>query len=73
MPANNAIHITRFKSEARSLLKSVRAGDADALQKIRPYFSRDEFKLTQAQLVIARMHRYRSWKELLARVELAVC
>ena len=73
MPTNNDIHVVKAKAKAKSLLKSVRAGDADALQMIRPYFQSDEFKLTQAQLVIARMYQCRSWKELVSKDDWIVC
>ncbi len=63
MPTINDIHVTKLKAKAKSLLKSVRAEDVEALEKIRPYFQPHEFKLTQAQLVIARTHYCSSWKE----------
>lgn len=73
MPTNNDIHVAKFKSIAKTLLKSVRTGDADALQKIRPYFKPEEFKLTQAQLVMARLNGCRSWKELVSKDDWNVC
>ncbi len=73
MPTNHEIHVAKFKAKAKSLFKSVRAGEADALQKIQPYFQSDEFKLTQAQLVVARTHRCNSWKELVSKVDWVAC
>ena len=74
MPANNAIHISRFKASAKSLLKSVKAGDQDALEKIRPYFDKPrDFTLVQAQLVIARTHQCNSWKQLISKDDWLAC
>ena len=73
MPTINDIHVTKLKAKAKSLLKSVRAGDIEALEKIRPYFQPHEFKLTQAQLVIARTHYCSSWKELVSKDDWIEC
>lgn len=65
MPANDSVHVTKFKNKAKSLHKAVKAGEEDALQRIAPYFDKvSEFKLTQAQLVIARELHCPSWKAL---------
>ena len=73
MPANN-IHISKFKSKAKALFKSVMSGNPTALQMIEPYFEHPEaFKLTQAQLVIARTNRCASWKELISRDDWLAC
>ncbi|PCH60147.1 MAG: hypothetical protein COC19_06230, partial [SAR86 cluster bacterium] len=61
MPTKNDIHVAKLKRKAKSLLKSVKAGDADALQAILGYFQAEEFKLTQAQLVLARTNGCSSW------------
>lgn len=68
MSTNTSVHIAKFKAKAKSLLKSVQAGDANALNTIQPYFKPDEFKPTQAQLVIARTHHCSSWKELIDKI-----
>ncbi len=74
MPTNNDVHVSRFKAKAKLLLKSVKAGDADALDKIQPYFDKPEdFKLVQAQLVLARTHHCSSWKELIGKSDWAAC
>jgi len=74
MPTNNDNHVSKFKAKAKYLLKSVRSGDADALEKIQPYFEKPEdFKLMQAQLVIALTHRCNSWKELINKSDWVAC
>lgn len=73
MPADQNIHITKFKAKAKSLLKSVQARDASALKTIEPYFKPDEFKLTQAQLVVARIHHCVSWKDLIDKINIGLC
>ena len=66
MPTSDDIHVAKFKAKAKSLLKSVKAGEPDALRQIEPYFdSPSDFKLTQAQLVVARALHAKSWKNLI--------
>jgi hypothetical protein len=72
-------HIDVPKRLARELLKLYCAGDRDALERIRsrhPKFKKAEnsaagaeFKLSDAQLVIAREYGYRSWTQLKERIE----
>jgi hypothetical protein len=72
-------HIDVPKRLARELLKSCRAGEAEALERIRrhPKFKKaenaaavaTEFKLSDAQLVIAREYGYRSWAQLKERID----
>ena len=67
MPANPDLHTTKFKARAKRLLKAVQSKDPNALSRIVPYFSNPaDFKLTQAQLVVARELRFKSWRELCA-------
>jgi len=74
MPASESVHVAKFKARAKSLHKSVKAGEPEALQKIQPFFDYpDNFKLTQAQLVIARMHHCNSWKELVSKDDWVAC
>lgn len=73
MPTNNDLHVAKLKAKAKSLLKAVKAGDLDAIQTIEPYFTPDEFKLTQAQLVVARLNRCKSWKELICKTDWNTC
>jgi len=68
MPTTDSIHVAKFKAQAKSLHKSVKMGDSDAIRQIEPYFnSRSDFKLTQAQLVVARILHCQSWKELVGK------
>jgi len=73
-------HLDVPKREARELLEDWRKGDADALERIRhrhPRFqSADEpaiatgpFRLSDAQLVIAREYGFAHWTELKQRIE----
>lgn len=74
MPANNNIHIAKFKIKAKSLHRAVKANDATALRRITPYFNDiSEFKLTQAQLVIARELRCSSWRDLVSNDDWVQC
>ena len=73
MPTNHELQVAKFKAKAKSLLKAVKAGDLSALQTIQPYFLAENFKLTQAQLVIARMNHCNSWKELVGRTDWNTC
>lgn len=74
MPAINNIHVTKFKTRAKSLHKAVKAGDEAALRRIAPYFDDiPKFKLTQAQLVIARELNCSSWRELVSIDNWARC
>lgn len=72
-------HIDVPKRLARELLKSFRAGEVDALERIRrrhPKLEKEKagavaagFKLSDAQLVIAREYGYRSWAQLKERID----
>ena len=72
-------HIDVPKRLARELLKLCREGDAEALERVRsrhPKFKKEEnaafaaeFKLSDAQLVIAREYGYRSWTQLKERID----
>ena len=59
------IPIDALREQAKDLLRSVQAGDADALDRIKPYFrDRVEVTLQRAQLVVAREHGFSSWRNL---------
>ncbi len=74
MPTSINIHVKKFKAEAKSLLKVVKTGAPDALRKIESYFGNStDFKLTQAQLVIAREHGFKSWKGLVSKNDWVQC
>ena len=71
---NESVHVARFKAEAKRLQKEVRAGATEALRTIEPYFDDPaNFKLTQAQVVVARLHHHRSWKELVDKDDWVRC
>lgn len=74
MPTTESVHTRKFKSKAKLLLKSVKASEKPALKRIKPYFSNPaEFKLTQAQLVIARELNLSSWRELISKDDWRHC
>ena len=74
MPTKDNLHISSFKSKAKSLHKFVRSGDRVALKRIRPYFKETgDFKLTQAQLVIARESNCTSWRALTGKDDWVSC
>lgn len=58
----------RIQQEAKALLNSLKAGDEDAVYRVKPYF-KDPASVTlqQIQLVIAREHGCDSWNKLKAR------
>lgn len=69
------------KKQAKALLKAYKAGDADALERVRAAHPRlenvperqipvQEFKLSDAQLVIAREYGFSSWPKLKHEIEL---
>ena len=54
-----------LKDQAKDLLKSVQAGEANALERIKPYFrDRVDLTLQRIQLVVAREHGFSSWLKL---------
>src|SRR5687767_456792 len=63
------------RKEAKALLRRLRAGDPDALSRLRERTSRTEKKspapsrLADAQLVIAREHGFASWPRLVRYLE----
>jgi hypothetical protein len=63
--------IQQYKKQAKDLVKSVRAGDADALSRVRAHHPRetDRFVLADAQLVIAREHGIDSWPKFVREIE----
>lgn len=65
--------LAHLKNQARDLLKSVRNGEPQALQRVHEFHPRrtgpQEFALSDAQLTIAREYCYPSWPKLKAAVE----
>lgn len=67
LPLPVGVQLQTLKDHAKRLLKAVQAGEAAALKRVEPYFdANDTFSLQRAQLVVARMHGFASWR----RVEL---
>jgi len=65
-------HLQQQRKIAKDLLKAARAGDADALaqlRKVRPHAG--EYKLADAQLVVARQADFESWPKLVKALEAA--
>jgi len=69
------------KKQSKALLKAYQAGDADALARVRESHPRlqnvpertiplEEFKLSDAQLVIAREYGFSSWSQLKHQIEI---
>ncbi len=74
MPTSDSIHVAKFKAKAKSLHRAVKSGDPAALDRIHPYFSNQaDFKLSNAQLVIARELHAESWRELTRREDWEKC
>jgi hypothetical protein len=72
--------LEQYRKQAKALLKSQKAGDADAVQRIRQHHPRlgkltdielrsGRFVLADAQLVIAREHGFESWPRFAKHVE----
>ena len=81
VPALSArVNLEQSRKQAKDLIKAFKAGDAEALDRIRwnhPRFrgltdaqiQARKFLLADAQLVIARMHYVESWPKLLEHIE----
>jgi ankyrin repeat protein len=63
--------LQQYKKQAKDLLKSVRAGDPDALRRMREHHARelDRIVLADAQLVLAREHGFDSWPKFVREIE----
>jgi len=72
--------LEQYKKQAKALLKSYKAGDGDALQRLRQHHPRlgkltgselrsGKFLLADAQLVVAREHGFESWPRFAKHVE----
>lgn len=63
-------NLENLKKQAKRLLKSVKAGEPEALARIAPYFDEPaDLGLQDAQLVLAREYGFASWSKLKADVE----
>ena len=68
-PLPDGASLENLKKQAKSLLKSVQAGDANARQRIEPYFTDTaSVGLNDVQLVVAREYGFDSWEKLKAHV-----
>jgi ankyrin repeat protein len=64
--------VEHLKNQAKELLQAMRAGDADAVARFRPFASElksREPRLTDAQLIVAREYGFASWTKLTLHVE----
>jgi HEAT repeat protein len=61
--------LEHLRNQAKALLEAFRAGDVDAVQRVRSLSSAEPFKLSHAQFVIAREYGFQSWTRLKIRVE----
>lgn len=69
-PLPESASLENMKKRSKALLKSARAGDAEALDRIGPYFGNPRaISLQQAQLVMARTHGFSSWTSLKRQIE----
>src|SRR5262249_61608223 len=67
LPDNPSLE--NLRKQAKSLLKAIRAGNSEALARVREFHPRPgktstKFSLSDAQLVIARSHGFSSWSKL---------
>ncbi|MFK7755262.1 MAG: ankyrin repeat domain-containing protein [Sedimentitalea sp.] len=68
LPARPSLE--NLKKQAKSLLKSVKSSETDALALVGPYFGDpSDISLQQAQLVVARNYGFSSWTRLKNHVE----
>jgi ankyrin repeat protein len=68
-------NLDQLKNQAKDLLKAHKAGDPEAIQRVReiyPNWSGAKLRLSDAQLVIAREYGFASWPRLKKRVEQSV-
>lgn len=67
-------NIEHLKNQAKKLLQSYRSGEDDAVSAFRKHYpggpSSDDAQLTDAQLVTARLHGFKSWARLQRSVQL---
>src|SRR5262245_42909233 len=69
LPSNPSVE--NLRKQAKSLRKAVLANDSNALKRVREFYSNAEqpFRLSDAQLVIARSYGFSSWTKLKRYVE----
>jgi hypothetical protein len=65
-------HLDQYKKQAKELLRAIRSGDRDAidrLHRVHPRSNKTSFTLADAQLVIAREHGIDSWTKFAERID----
>src|ERR1700743_2047231 len=73
-------NLEQYKKQAKDLLKAYRAADAEAIRRVKrahprfeklsePGFEITKFALADAQLVIAREHRFESWPKFTKHIQ----
>lgn len=60
-------NLDQLRHQARDLLRSAQAGDAEALRRIRVVS--DRVALSSAQLALAREHGFTAWRQLVAEIQ----
>ena len=67
------MNLEQLRKQAKELVRAARAGDEEALARIRAHVrARDRPLLADAQLALAREHGYRSWPALVAAADASV-
>lgn len=70
MSSAERLSLSQLRIQAKELLRAVRAGDEGALRRALAFFDASaEFRLANAQLVLAREHGFSSWAELKRTLE----
>lgn len=79
-PISARPNLEQYKKQAKDLLKAYRAADAEAIRRVKknhprfeklsePGFEISKFALADAQLVIAREHRFESWPKFAKHIQ----
>ena len=61
--------LKHLRKQAKALLEAFRAGDIEAVRRVRSFSCAEPFQLAHAQFVIAREYGFQSWTRLKAQVE----
>ena len=54
--------LKHLRKQAKALLEAFRAGDIEAVRRVRSFSCAEPFQLAHAQFVIAREYGFQSWK-----------
>ena len=61
-PSTVKLNLRQLKTQAKDLVRAIRAGDQSSIARVVPYFaSQSAFTLANAHLVIARENGFESW------------